>query len=300
MRLVAIDSCLLVCLLSIFSFIQLAMDLSSSRTLFLTRNFLLCGISLMSSAAFCSAYLQLAGLLGDHGLIPLSKTLLTLRTFIRNKDMNIDWIHPDAPMTFMLRLVYEKFSVTGQPDQQISTFALIDVIISFVSIVYPHPVLFAYMYISYYSIKRVGGRFFNFQWDALLLETLFVAVLLSMAYDTQTIAMCMWAMKALLFRLMFGSGVVKVFSRDESWNVSFTAMAHHFLTQPLPSSFGMYVHNHLSKFWFRLLTQGSLVAEFVFPLLSLVNVGWANYAICFNYVVLQASIAATGYYGAWI
>jgi len=297
MKLAAMDSYLLISMLVVFSCIQFSTDFSSGSTQLLTRNFLLCGVSLTCCAAFLSAYFQLAGLVGENGLIPLSKTLATLQAYIHGKERNAYWFHPDAPMTFMLRLVYEKFSITGRPERQISTLALIDVIISLISAIYPHPVLFAYMYISYYSIKRVGGRFFNFQWDALLLETLFISVLLSMAYDTQTTAMCMWAMKALLFRLMFGSGVVKLFSRDESWNVSFTAMAFHFLTQPLPSKFGMNVHNNLPKAFFRLLTQGSLVAEFVFPLISLLNLGWLNYLTAANYILLQASIAATGYYG---
>ena len=297
MKYAAMDSCLLVLILVAFCLIQLLVELSSNSAQGLTRNFLLCGVSLSSCAAFLSAYFQLAGLVGENGLIPLSNTLITLRSYLDGKEKDVGWFHLDGPMTFMLRFVFEKFSISGRPERQISTLVLIDVVISLISAIYPHPVLFAYMYISYYSIKRVGGRFFNFQWDALLLETLFISVLLSMAYDTQTTAMCMWAMKALLFRLMFGSGVVKLFSRDESWNVSFTAMAFHFLTQPLPSKLGMYIHNNLPKACFRLMTQGSLVAEFVFPLFSLFNLGWLNYLTCINYVLLQASIAATGYYG---
>jgi hypothetical protein len=200
-------------------------------------------------------------------------------------------------MVGMIQLVYEKYNSTCDPAEYISIVTLVDVLLSVLSLLCPHPVLFAYLYVSYFSIKRVGGRFFNFQWDALLLETLFLAVLLSMAYDTQTIALCMWTLKVLLFRLMFGSGVVKLFSRDVSWNVTYTAMAYHFLTQPLPSKMGMYIYNVLPAPLFRVLTQGSLVAEVAFPLLSLLNLSWINLLVFINYVLLQASITITGYYG---
>lgn len=292
------DACSLLVLLSFAGAVQLAGGISSSGDLNLTRNCLLAGVSVTSVFTFLSAHFQLSGLIGAKGLIPLSATLSTLNIFLKSvKIRRQGWLSQDRLMTGMLQLVFEKFNSSGDPAKQLSIMTLVDVFVSVVSFFYPHPVLFAYLYISYYSIKRVGGRFFNFQWDALLLETLFLSVLLSMAYDNQTIAMCMWAFKALLFRLMFGSGVVKFCGRDESWNKSYTAMAYHFLTQPLPTKWGMYARNYLPQTFFRYLTVGSLVIELVVPVLSLLNLTWLNRLCCATYLLLQASIAATGYYG---
>lgn len=292
------DACFLLVLLGFTGAVQLISDIVPSGGLNLTRNCFLAGVSAISVFAFLSAHFQLSGLIGAKGLIPLAATLSTLNAFLQSvKLRRKGWITQETLMAGMLQLVLEKFNSTGDPSKQLSIMTLVDVFVSVVSFFYPHPVLFAYLYISYYSVKRVGGRFFNFQWDALLLETLFLSMLLSMAYDDQTIAMCMWAFKALLFRLMFGSGVVKFFSRDESWNKSCTAMSYHFLTQPLPSKLGMYVHKYIPQSMFRYLTVGSLVVELVVPVFSVLNSTGFNRFCCAAYLLLQASIAATGYYG---
>ena len=46
----------------------------------------------------------------------------------------------------------------------------------------------------------------------------------------------------LLFRLMFGSGVVKLRSGDPTWR-SLTALEYHYETQPLPTWVGYYAHH---------------------------------------------------------
>jgi hypothetical protein len=197
----------------------------------------------------------------------------------------------------MLSLVYEKYHTTGDYTKHVEMNGKIDFALSLLSLVYPHPLLFLYLYVSYYSVKRVGGRFFNFQWDALLLETLLLASLLSMSYDAVTTKFCLWLFKILLFRLLFGSGVVKYFSGDASWSSEFTAMDYHFLTQPLPNSMGMHLYNHCSKGVFKAMTVGTLVVEGLVPFLPLLNLTVLNRATAVVYTLLQVSISATGYYG---
>src|SRR5207247_1435677 len=50
-----------------------------------------------------------------------------------------------------------------------------------------------------------------------------------------------WLLRWLLFRLMFGSGVVKLTSGDATWR-NLTALTYHYETQPLPSWIGWYAH----------------------------------------------------------
>ena len=52
----------------------------------------------------------------------------------------------------------------------------------------------------------------KFQWDTFLLETGFIALLLSFATTPG-----IWLLRWLLFRFMFMSGVVKLLSGDPNW-----------------------------------------------------------------------------------
>jgi len=91
----------------------------------------------------------------------------------------------------------------------LSSLLLMDIAASAISLVCPHPALYVYLYLSCWSHKRIAGPFYDFQCDALLLETLLVTALLSMARSAVQVSLVLWLMKVLLFRLMLGSGLVK-------------------------------------------------------------------------------------------
>lgn len=88
----------------------------------------------------------------------------------------------------------------------------------------------------YLSICTVADPFLSFQWDTLLLEATFVALLVARwtrnAPDPPRWAW--WALWWLVFRLMFFGGWVKIASGDPTW-ADFTALDYHFWTQPLPN-----------------------------------------------------------------
>jgi hypothetical protein len=264
----------------------------------LVKSIILFGVSLSCVASFSSAHMQVLGLFGQDGLIPLTVTLSTVKDFLdAEKTRSGIGFGPESIMYWMLSLVFEKFYFPKDQDNHLLWITKIDIMLSFISMVYPHPVLFAYLYVSYYGIKRIGGRFYNFQWDALLLEVLVLAMLLSMSYDSSTTRVCLWLVRILLFRLMFGSGVVKLFSRDPSWNTDFSAMSYHFLTQPLPSRVGYFLHILTPKLVFGIVTVLSLVVEVLVPLLSLPNVKGFDVFVFTSYTLLQVGISAAGYYG---
>jgi predicted DCC family thiol-disulfide oxidoreductase YuxK len=102
------------------------------------------------------------------------------------------------------------------------------------------------LYASYYA---VGGVFLSFQWDILLLETGFLALLLAPRQlrprlDIEPIVprAGIFLLRWLLFRLMLLSGVVKLASGDPSW-WDLSALTFHYETQPLPTWIAWYVHN---------------------------------------------------------
>jgi predicted DCC family thiol-disulfide oxidoreductase YuxK len=110
------------------------------------------------------------------------------------------------------------------------------------------PVVLLLLWVTYLSLSIVGRDFLSFQWDALLLETGFLAVFLAPVAARErlrdladpprvAVRLFLW----LLFRLMVGSGAVKLTSGDPTWR-HLTALVFHFETQPIPTPIAWYAH----------------------------------------------------------
>jgi len=120
-------------------------------------------------------------------------------------------------------------------------------------------VCLAVLYLSYLSLSAAGQEFMSFQWDALLLESGFLAMFLGDSVIT------VWLFRWLAFRLMFLSGAVKLLSRDETWR-NLTALQYHYMTQPLPNPVAWYAYQ--LPVWFqRASTAATLFTELVMPFL---------------------------------
>jgi hypothetical protein len=105
------------------------------------------------------------------------------------------------------------------------------------------------MWVLYLSLATAGQEFLWFQWDSLLLETGFLALFLaplvarsSPRRDPPPSRAAVWMLRWLLFRLMFGSALVKWSSGDPEWH-RLTALTHHYETQPLPPWTAWYAHH---------------------------------------------------------
>lgn len=89
----------------------------------------------------------------------------------------------------------------------------------------------------YWFLVENAQPFSAFQWDALLLETGYICVLIALAPQMDSPVVLM---EALVFRLMFASGAVKLHGCP-AWG-SWSAMMLHFETQPLPNPFSWMAH----------------------------------------------------------
>ena len=91
--------------------------------------------------------------------------------------------------------------------------------------------IFASLWFLSLSMLNAGSTFSSFQWDILLVETGFIAILLApfplLRHSTSPVAQ--FLMRWLLFRLMFSSGLVKLLSRGVEW-WSLTALERHYET----------------------------------------------------------------------
>lgn len=126
-----------------------------------------------------------------------------------------------------------------------------------------------FLWAGYLSVSGAGQIFFNFQWDALLLEITLLAVFVA-PWKCRPL----WRPHApprpgrlllgwLLFRLMFLAGVVKLASGDASWR-DLSALALHYETQPLPTPLAWFAHQ-LPAAWQRASCAGMFALELIVP-----------------------------------
>ncbi len=133
----------------------------------------------------------------------------------------------------------------------------------------------------------MGQDFFSFQWDILLSEAGFLAVLA----DSSLIGILLF--RWLLFRLMFFSGAVKLLSHDVAWR-NLTALHYHYETQPLPTPLAWFMYQ-LPMGFQKASTVLVFVVELAVPFFFFAPrrirhvAGWLT-------VALQLLILATGNY----
>jgi predicted DCC family thiol-disulfide oxidoreductase YuxK len=115
------------------------------------------------------------------------------------------------------------------------------------------------LFVLYLSLSSAGQEFLSFQWDSLLLEAGFLAIFLG------NVRVVVWLFRWLLFRLVFLSGAVKLLSHDRTWR-DLSALSFHYWTQPLPNRIAWYMAQ--LPYWFqRMSTAFVLGVELIIPFL---------------------------------
>jgi len=169
--------------------------------------------------AFASFALQAAGLIGSHGISPVAEYLHSLREYYGA-------VYWEAPTVFWL----------GASDGMIKAVGIAGICLSALLLLgLRWRILRIVLFVLYLSLVTAGQEFMGYQWDALLLEAGFLAILLGSS------PIVVWLYRWLLFRLMFLSGVVKLASGDPSWR-NLTALPVHYETQPLPTPLAWYMY----------------------------------------------------------
>lgn len=243
------------------------------------------GLGIVYLIAFLSLWAQLDGLLGAHGVQPASEWLEMLRERFGRAAY---W---QAPTIFWL----------SAADTVLWLGALGGVAASVLLIVNRAPfVAAAAAWALYLSMVSVGGVFFSFQWDILLLETGFLGTLLAprllrprLQSEPPTPRTVIFLLRWLIFRLMLLSGLVKLMSGDAAW-WDLTALTYHYETQPLPAWTSWVAHN-LPHGFHRFSCAVMFGIELVLPFFV-----WAprrlRMVAAGGFVVLQLGIMATGNY----
>jgi predicted DCC family thiol-disulfide oxidoreductase YuxK len=244
--------------------------------------------------AFLSLWVQIDGLIGSDGVLPVNQFLPAVRTQVGSDGYTVlptlCWFgSSDAFLHFLCG------------SGVLCSLLLIFGIAPAVSLVA--------LFVLYLSLTIAGQVFFSFQWDVLLLETGFLAIFFA-PWQLRPRQLLLWRrsppparapvsraglflLKVLLFKLMLMSGVVKLTSGDDSW-WNLTALDYHYWSQPLPTVFGWWADKGPECFK-HFSVAFCLVVEIIVPFfiwaprrLRLIAAGLL--------IFLQLAIAITGNY----
>ncbi len=251
----------------------------------LTRRLLLRLLGCVYIAAFLSLAWQVEGLLGPRGILPAAEYL----------DRAAQALGAAAPWRVPTVFWLDASSVS------LELACLAGAVLAVLLVLGVAPLATALgAWLLYLSLVSVGQRFLAYQWDALLLETGFLAILWAPAVrrlgagEREPSRLVLWLLRWLVFRLMFFSGWVKLASGDPTW-WSLTALEVHYETQPLPAWTSWYAHQ-LPAVLHRVSCAVMFVIELVLPFL--IPFGRRARLVAFaGFVLLQVAIAATGNYG---
>jgi hypothetical protein len=123
--------------------------------------------------------------------------------------------------------------------------------------------IWAVLWLLYLSFVNVGRTFYGFGWESMLLETGFLAIFLG-AFQTATPFLMIVLLRWVLFRNMFGAGLIKL-RGDDCWR-DLTCMYDHYETQPLPNPLSWYADKLPNRFH-NLSVVGNHVVELAVPFL---------------------------------
>ena len=140
--------------------------------------------------------------------------------------------------------------------------------------------------------------------DQLMLETALLGIVFAPAglrpglgAASPPRALAVFMLRWLLFRIMLGSGLVKVFAGDSHWR-DLTALDVMYETSPAPTILGYFDH-HLPHAWHVFEIALTLTAELVAPLLAVFAGRRGRWVACGLWTVFQAGIQLTGNFG-WL
>lgn len=224
-------------------------------------------------SAFVSFGVQAQGLIGRHGILPLAEMVNAFASRVGWERFFL------IPMVFWWNASDLAIQAVCWAGAGLSLLLVFNVL--------PRLSLFL-LYVLYLSLFYAGQIFMNYQWDTFLLETGFLALIVSFATTPG-----IWLLRWLLFRFMFMSGVVKLLSGDPNWR-NLSALSYHFLTQPLPTPLAWYAAK-LPTGILTFATGATFVVELFLPFLIFCP-RRLRFVAAFGILLLQSLILLTGNY----
>jgi hypothetical protein len=245
------------------------------------------GLAALYLVAFAVAWRQFPALCGERGLEPAPRYLEVIPRFLDAPTI-FRWIgYSDAKLRALAGIgaAVAIALVLGLPQ---STALPLDA-----GLVLTMLAWFA-LWAMYQSIVNIGGSFYSFGWETLLLEAGFLAIFLGTAAIAPPILVLL-LFRWLAFRVEFGAGLIKL-RGDRCWR-DLTCMDFHHETQPMPNPLSWFFHK-LPKSLHRIETVGNFVAQLVLPFGLFLPQPFATVAALLM-VLTQLYLVVSGNY-AWL
>jgi lipase maturation factor 1 len=251
-------------------------------------------LGLVALIAFLSYWYQADALIGENGIAPWQADLEKVERLVEeNEEAQSKWKLRPTLLWFEPMANIDLIFTIGTISALLLALGVIPLASGIVS------------YLCYLSLMVVGEPFLSFQWDILLVESLFLSLpflpLTKFHSPSKGLPYSKWArilILALLAKLMLESGIVKFtyFDSDGSntW-IDGTALDYHYWTQPIPHGLSSWIHSFPE--WFDVFSLYSMYAvELFLPFLFFLPGNFRRIALI-GQIVLQIAILLSGNYG---
>lgn len=240
-------------------------------------------LGLMFFVTFISVNVQMKGLVGEKGIIPVKTT--------------IELMKKNQKSFFQ----FPTFFFFNQTDTMIQIHCYLGILFSSLIVLdILTPWMFFFNYWIYLSLKMTGREWFALQFDHLLLETAILSTFLNLnslfcLHTSGGSHSIHWALWWLLLRMNFCSGILKICTGDKAWR-SQTALFYHYFSQPMPNFISYYAHL-LPPLVHKASCVAHFVIELAFPFGLFFEISRVSAAL--GLALLQIGILVTGNYGVF-
>jgi predicted DCC family thiol-disulfide oxidoreductase YuxK len=209
----------------------------TAATYYMTRWAFLRVIGLVYFIAFGSLWLQLGGLTGSEGIMPMADHMTEVQAALDDQG---------APKGWQRLLLYPTVGLVNTTDLALNALCCLGMVAGLMLLVGLVPPLAALAaWLAYLSLVNGVPVFMAQPWDRLLVEVGFLTIFLTPIQifpdphtRSEPSAGVVFLLRWLLFRIVFVSGLMKL--GDGTWT-SLSALNHYFEVQPLPTVVGWYL-----------------------------------------------------------
>ena len=181
-------------------------------------------LAIVYLCAFIVAANQFVPLLGERGLLPVLRFIHEIP--FSDSPSVFFWFPTDRAfhLAAWLGVALSLVALTGYPERSRTGVA---------------PAVWVVLWVLYLSFVNVGQTFYAFGWESLLLEAGFLTIFAGGNMSAPS-PLSIWMWRWLLFRIMFGAGLIKV-RGDPCWR-DLTCLDYYFETQPMPNPLSWHFH----------------------------------------------------------
>lgn len=174
--------------------------------------------------AFLNAANQFRPLLGERGLLPVP-------LFVKQISFR------ESPSLFFFIPSDKAFGTSAWIGVGLSAVVVLGFVDQYSWALFA---IWVVLWVLYLSFVNVGQVFYGFGWESILLEAGAYAAFLGGSATTPQVVV-MWLYRWLLFRVMFGAGLIKL-RGDPCWR-DLTCLDYHYETQPIPNPLSWLFHH---------------------------------------------------------